>query len=71
VANEDDNYIQLVETMVRSRIEQQCIILVTIPMSDDMENQRAMRIAKQVDPTGLRTIGIYTSSPLLAYHKTN
>lgn len=26
-------------------------------MSDDMENQRAMRIAKEVDPKGVRTIG--------------
>ncbi|KAJ3972925.1 P-loop containing nucleoside triphosphate hydrolase protein [Lentinula raphanica] len=45
-----ENYIRGTETLV----------LVTIPMTDDMENQEAARLAKQADPSGKRTIGILT-----------
>lgn len=61
VQNEDDDMIALVRGLVEHYINDPAtIIIVTIPASDDMENQQAMRLAKAADPEGLRTIGVVT-----------
>ncbi|KAG1745120.1 P-loop containing nucleoside triphosphate hydrolase protein [Suillus paluster] len=41
------------------------IILTTIPMSDDMENQQSMSLARTADPDGKRTIGVLTKPDTL------
>lgn len=40
---------------------------MTLPgVLDDIENQKAFRLARQVDPSGHRTIGMYSAlSPVL------
>ncbi|KAI9058580.1 hypothetical protein FKP32DRAFT_1761408 [Trametes sanguinea] len=60
VANADSDIVRLVEDLVTSYVEGNCLILVALPMSDDIENQKAARIAKEADPLGLRTIGVLT-----------
>ena len=73
IQNDERELVDLVEDLVRSNITGECLILVAIPMSgasyfnrfahiaeciaDDMENQRAMRLALEVDPERRRTIG--------------
>ncbi|KAI0079853.1 hypothetical protein K474DRAFT_477367 [Panus rudis PR-1116 ss-1] len=65
IQNAEPNIVQSVENMVLDHIEGNCLILVTLPMSDDIENQKAMRLAKQVDPQGTRTIGVLTKPDTL------
>ncbi|THH10649.1 hypothetical protein EW146_g8308 [Bondarzewia mesenterica] len=61
VQNEDPDVVQLVKDLVVSNIQiSSTIILVTIPMTDEMENQLAFRLAKEADPQGSRTIGVLT-----------
>ncbi|GJE96959.1 Dynamin domain-conaining protein [Phanerochaete sordida] len=65
IQNASAETVQLVEDLVKSHIKGNCLILVTLPMSDDIENQKAMQLAKQVDPSGLRTIGVMTKPDTL------
>ncbi|KAK1234389.1 hypothetical protein PQX77_002427 [Marasmius sp. AFHP31] len=60
-----ESMITLVEDMVLSHIEGNCLILVALPMTDDIENQKALRLAKKVDPSGRRTIGVMTKPDML------
>ncbi|KAI0323553.1 hypothetical protein GY45DRAFT_1376242 [Cubamyces sp. BRFM 1775] len=46
--------------MVTSHIKGNSLILVTLPMSDGIEKQKAARLARQADPQGHRTIGVMT-----------
>ncbi|KAG6863142.1 hypothetical protein C0991_007944 [Blastosporella zonata] len=62
IQNADPKTIRLLEDMVVSHIQGNSLILVALPMtadtlSDDIENQKALRLARQEDPDGRRTIG--------------
>ncbi|KIJ57924.1 hypothetical protein HYDPIDRAFT_120172 [Hydnomerulius pinastri MD-312] len=64
--NEEQEVIDLVRDLVVTYTKRQnTIILTTIPMSDDMENQQSVRLAKEADPEGERTIGILTKPDTL------
>ncbi|KAI8996213.1 P-loop containing nucleoside triphosphate hydrolase protein [Trametes punicea] len=65
VQNAEDAIVKLVEDLVTSYVGGNCLILVALPMSDDIENQKAARIAKEADPFGLRTIGVLTKPDTL------
>ncbi|KAL5531192.1 hypothetical protein ACEPAG_4068 [Sanghuangporus baumii] len=66
IQNDKPEVVRLVEEIVMSNIRgENCLILVTIPMSDDMENQRAMRLALDVDKDKSRTIGVLTKPDTL------
>ncbi|KAH9830095.1 P-loop containing nucleoside triphosphate hydrolase protein [Rhodofomes roseus] len=65
IQNADPEIVQLVENLVMSHIKGNCLILVTCPMSDDIDNQKALRLARDVDPSGLRTIGVLTKPDTL------
>ncbi|KAH9932350.1 P-loop containing nucleoside triphosphate hydrolase protein [Fomitopsis serialis] len=65
IQNADPEVVQLVENLVMSHIKGNCLILVTCPMSDDIDNQKALRLARDVDPSGLRTIGVLTKPDTL------
>ncbi|KAI5117486.1 hypothetical protein M0805_009549 [Coniferiporia weirii] len=65
IQNDEQQTVELVENLVRANITGHCLILVTIPMSDDMENQRAMRIALEMDADRERTIGVLTKPDTL------
>ncbi|KAK7464108.1 hypothetical protein VKT23_006272 [Stygiomarasmius scandens] len=61
IQNEEEDVINLVRTLVVDQIggehSENNIILITIPMSDDIENQQAVKLARECDPEGVRTIG--------------
>ncbi|GJE97016.1 P-loop containing nucleoside triphosphate hydrolase protein [Phanerochaete sordida] len=65
IQNAEPHIVQFVEDLVLSQIQGNCLILVTLPMSDDIENQKAMSLARQVDPAGSRTIGVLTKPDTL------
>ncbi|KAJ7099999.1 P-loop containing nucleoside triphosphate hydrolase protein [Mycena belliarum] len=66
IQNAEPDVVQLVEDMVVSHIQGNCLILVALPMTDDIENQKALRLARQQDPEGRRTIGVLTKPDMLS-----
>ncbi|KAG2066550.1 hypothetical protein BDR04DRAFT_1129964 [Suillus decipiens] len=67
IQNEEAEMVALVKGLAEHYIEKKnTIILTTIPMSDDMENQQSMSLARAADPNGKRTIGILTKSDMLS-----
>ncbi|KAF8921041.1 P-loop containing nucleoside triphosphate hydrolase protein [Mucidula mucida] len=70
IANADNEIVQLVEDMVISHITGNCLILVALPMTDDIENQKALKLAKTADPRGQRTIGVLTKPDMLSAGST-
>ncbi|KAH7921346.1 hypothetical protein BV22DRAFT_1107246 [Leucogyrophana mollusca] len=66
IQNEDEDTIDIVRSLTESYIQRKnAIILTTIPMSDDMENQQSMKLARIADRTGERTIGVLTKPDML------
>ncbi|KAJ7060975.1 P-loop containing nucleoside triphosphate hydrolase protein [Mycena amicta] len=65
IQNAERSVVDLVEDMVKSHIGGNCLILVALPMSDDIENQKALRLAREQDPEGRRTIGVLTKPDML------
>ncbi|KAJ7185818.1 P-loop containing nucleoside triphosphate hydrolase protein [Mycena filopes] len=67
IQNAEPDVVQLVEEMALSHIRaRNCLILVALPMTDDIENQKALRLARQEDPEGRRTIGVLTKPDMLS-----
>ncbi|KAG8885743.1 hypothetical protein FRB98_001655 [Tulasnella sp. 332] len=64
---EDRGNIDLVRNLVTEHIQGNCLILLTLTMRDDLENQSAAFLAKQVDPKGRRTIGVLTKPDTLQH----
>ncbi|KAG6830725.1 hypothetical protein H0H92_015004 [Tricholoma furcatifolium] len=56
----DDDILLVKDLVVKSISDPNTLILVTIPTSDDMQNQAAARLAREADPSGERTIGVLT-----------
>ncbi|KAK0200154.1 P-loop containing nucleoside triphosphate hydrolase protein [Desarmillaria ectypa] len=67
IHNAEEETIKLVHDLVVSYIEESenTIVLITIPMSDDIEMQAAVKLAKSRDPDGDRTIGVLTKPDML------
>ncbi|KAF7979740.1 hypothetical protein HWV62_41114 [Athelia sp. TMB] len=70
IQNAPRKMVTLVEDLVLSHIQGNCLILVALPMTDDIENQKALRLARQVDAEGQRTIGVMTKPDLLSAGST-
>ncbi|KAJ7149427.1 P-loop containing nucleoside triphosphate hydrolase protein [Mycena crocata] len=70
IQNATAEAVRLVEEMVVEHIKGNCLILVAIPMTDDIENQKAMTLAREQDPDGTRTIGVLTKPDLLSAGST-
>lgn len=66
IQNAPSKIVHLVEDMVISYIKGNCLILVAMPMTDDIENQKALQLARQVDRDGQRTIGVLTKPDMLS-----
>ncbi|TCD68939.1 hypothetical protein EIP91_009329 [Steccherinum ochraceum] len=60
IQNASTEIVSYIENMVSSHIQGNSLILIAIPMSDDIENQKAVQLAKLVDSDGTRTIGVLT-----------
>lgn len=66
IQNEEAETVALVKTLAEHYTKKEnTIILTTIPMSDDMENQQSMSLARAADPDGKRTIGVLTKPDTL------
>ncbi|RUS79091.1 hypothetical protein EGW08_013144 [Elysia chlorotica] len=59
-----------IEMQIRSMLlefitKESCLILAVTPANADLANSDALKIAKEVDPQGLRTIGVITKLDLM------
>ncbi|PBK78407.1 hypothetical protein ARMSODRAFT_947314 [Armillaria solidipes] len=70
IQNAESNIVSLVEDLVVSHIKGNCLILVALPMTDDIENQKAVQLARKQDPKGRRTIGVLTKPDMLTVGST-
>ncbi|TFK24431.1 P-loop containing nucleoside triphosphate hydrolase protein [Coprinopsis marcescibilis] len=62
----DPEMVPFVKKLVERNIKgKNTLIVLTIPMTDDIENQQAFVLAKDADPEGLRTIGVATKPDML------
>ncbi|XP_061370534.1 phragmoplastin DRP1E-like isoform X3 [Gastrolobium bilobum] len=61
-----DSVVQDIEDMVRSYIEKpNCIILAISPANQDIATSDAIKISREVDPSGERTFGVLTKLDLM------
>ncbi|RPD52277.1 hypothetical protein L226DRAFT_576779 [Lentinus tigrinus ALCF2SS1-7] len=66
IENDRTDVIQLVDDLTLEYISpSSTIILVTAPADDEMENQKAMRFAREMDPEGKRTICVVTKADMV------
>ncbi|KAF9244557.1 P-loop containing nucleoside triphosphate hydrolase protein [Melanogaster broomeanus] len=70
IQNAEPTVVKLVEDVVTSNIKGNTIILVALPMTDDIENQKALRLAQEEDSAGMRTIGVLTKPDQVALTST-
>lgn len=60
-SNQDPKFPALIENLVKRYISKpKCIILAVFTCKDDMENQAIFHMAREIDPTGSRTLGVLT-----------
>ncbi|KAF8027793.1 hypothetical protein BT93_E0652 [Corymbia citriodora subsp. variegata] len=66
VEGQPDSVVQEIENMVRSYIEKpNCLILAISPANQDLATSDAIKISRDVDPTGERTFGVLTKIDLM------
>ncbi|XP_072299305.1 dynamin-2 isoform X3 [Eucyclogobius newberryi] len=56
---------QIREMLMQFITRESCLILAVTPANTDLANSDALKIAKEVDPQGLRTIGVITKLDLM------
>ncbi|CAK9172640.1 unnamed protein product [Ilex paraguariensis] len=66
VEGQPENIVQEIESTVRSYIQKpNCIILAITPANQDIATSDAIKLAREVDPTGERTFGVLTKLDLM------
>ncbi|TDL15309.1 P-loop containing nucleoside triphosphate hydrolase protein [Rickenella mellea] len=65
IHNEEGEVVDMVVNLVKTQIKGNSLILVTVPMTDDMKNQQSMKLAREADPMKSRTIGVLTKPDAL------
>ncbi|KAJ7945054.1 dynamin-like protein [Quillaja saponaria] len=66
VEGQPDSIVHDIENMVHSYIEKpNCIILAISPANQDLATSDAIKISREVDPTGERTLGVLTKIDLM------
>ncbi|KAK4778312.1 hypothetical protein SAY87_018499 [Trapa incisa] len=66
VEGQPDSIVQDIEMMVRSYVEKpNCIILAISPANQDIATSDAIKLAREVDPSGERTFGVLTKLDLM------
>ncbi|KAJ4755678.1 dynamin-like protein [Rhynchospora pubera] len=66
VEGQAESIVQDIENMVRSYVEKpNCIILAISPANQDIATSDAIKLAREVDPTGERTFGVVTKLDLM------
>ncbi|GCC17531.1 hypothetical protein chiPu_0017587 [Chiloscyllium punctatum] len=56
---------QIRDMLLQFVTKENCLILAVSPANSDLANSDALKIAKEVDPQGLRTIGVITKLDLM------
>ncbi|XP_029307546.1 dynamin-2 isoform X1 [Cottoperca gobio] len=56
---------QIMEMLMQFITKESCLILAVTPANTDLANSDALKISKEVDPQGLRTIGVITKLDLM------
>ncbi|KAM7418838.1 hypothetical protein PAMA_016118 [Pampus argenteus] len=56
---------QIREMLMQFITKESCLILAVTPANTDLANSDALKIAKEVDPQGVRTIGVITKLDLM------
>ncbi|XP_053711556.1 dynamin-2-like isoform X3 [Synchiropus splendidus] len=56
---------QIRDMLLQFITKESCLILAVTPANTDLANSDALKIAKEVDPEGLRTIGVITKLDLM------
>nr|DBA21366.1 TPA: hypothetical protein GDO54_018020 [Pyxicephalus adspersus] len=56
---------QIREMIMQFVTKENCLLLAVSPANSDLANSDALKIAKEVDPKGLRTIGVITKLDLM------
>ncbi|KAF8519778.1 P-loop containing nucleoside triphosphate hydrolase protein [Hysterangium stoloniferum] len=69
-ADEDPNNITLITNLAEEYISGDSLILLTLSMRDDLQNQRAATLARTADPQGERTIGVLTKPDAISALET-
>ncbi|KAH9625431.1 hypothetical protein KSS87_023298 [Heliosperma pusillum] len=66
VEGQQESIVQDIENMVRSYVEKpNCIILAISPANQDIATSDAIKLAREVDPSGERTFGVLTKLDLM------
>lgn len=66
VEGQSEGIVQDIENMVRSYVDKpNCIILAISPANQDIATSDAIKLSKEVDPTGERTFGVLTKLDLM------
>ncbi|XP_027928434.1 dynamin-related protein 1E [Vigna unguiculata] len=66
VEGQPESIVQEIEAMVRSYVEKpNCIILAISPANQDIATSDAIKLSREVDPTGERTFGVLTKLDLM------
>ncbi|XP_044503495.1 LOW QUALITY PROTEIN: phragmoplastin DRP1E-like [Mangifera indica] len=66
VEGQPESIVQDIEAMVRTYVEKpNCIILAISPANQDIATSDAIKLARDVDPTGERTLGVLTKLDLM------
>ncbi|KAD3641450.1 hypothetical protein E3N88_30674 [Mikania micrantha] len=66
VDGQSEGIVQEIENMVRAYIQKpNCIILAISPANQDLATSDAIKMSREVDPTGERTIGVLTKIDLM------
>ncbi|GAB4840455.1 Phragmoplastin drp1c [Ancistrocladus abbreviatus] len=66
VEGQPESIVQDIDNMVRSYVEKpSCIILAISPANQDIATSDAIKLAREVDPTGERTFGVLTKLDLM------
>ncbi|XP_057513510.1 LOW QUALITY PROTEIN: phragmoplastin DRP1E-like [Actinidia eriantha] len=66
VEGQPETIVEDIENMVRSYVEKpNCIILAISPANQDIATSDAIKIAREVDPSGERTFGVLTKLDLM------
>ncbi|KAG2258693.1 hypothetical protein Bca52824_077987 [Brassica carinata] len=66
VEGQPETIVEDIESMVRTYVDKpNCIILAISPANQDIATSDAIKLAKEVDPTGERTFGVLTKLDLM------
>lgn len=60
-----DIEIQIREMILQFVKKENCLVLAVSPANADLANSDALKMAKEVDPQGIRTIGVITKLDLM------